>query len=104
MYSRSYDNKEATVADLLGRTLASIYGMDKGSERIRFVCTDGAEFSMTYYDDCCASCSVEDVCGDVADLIGSPVVRAEEPSSLDKRPKKRRATATTRPNRTPGRS
>lgn len=38
---------------------------------------------MAYHQDCCASCSVEDVCGDVADLVGSPVVRAEEPSSLD---------------------
>lgn len=69
-------------SDLLGKTITSIEG-GKGDETLRFECSDGSKYQMHYYDDCCASCSVEDICGDVADLIGSPIVRAEEPSSLD---------------------
>jgi hypothetical protein len=75
--------EDEKLSTLLGKTIAAIDGMDSGSERIEFTCSDGEKFLMMYHDDCCASCSVEDVCGDVADLIGSPVVRAEEPSSLD---------------------
>jgi len=83
MYGRDYDNPGAQVSELLGKTIVNIEGAEKGSERITFTCSDGARFMMSYYDDCCASCSVEDVCGDVADLTGSPVVRAEMPSNLD---------------------
>lgn len=71
------------LSELQGKTITQIAGAEKGSETITFTCSDGSGYRMTYYDDCCASCSVEDVCGDVADLIGSHVVRAEEPSSLD---------------------
>jgi hypothetical protein len=74
---------DAKVSGLIGKTITAIRGMEAGSERIEFDCADGSKWQMMYHDDCCASCSVEDVCGDVADLIGSQVVRAEVPSSLD---------------------
>lgn len=77
-----YDNRSAEFKDLLGKTITAIEGT-KGDECMSFKCSDGSEFAMQYYDDCCATCSIEDVCGDLADLIGSPIVRAEEPSSLD---------------------
>lgn len=75
---------DAKVSDLIGKAITRIDGMEVGSERIEFDCSDGSKYQMVYHHDCCASCSVEDVCGDVADLIGSPIVRAELPSSLDK--------------------
>lgn len=71
------------ISELAGKTLVGVEGMEKGSETVRFVASDGSRFEMRYEQDCCASCSIEDVCGDVSDLIGSPIVRAEEPSSLD---------------------
>lgn len=71
-----------TFADLLGKTLTSVEGK-VGDERLTFKCSDGSEYAMQYHQDCCADCSIEDICGDLADLIGSPIVRAEEPSSLD---------------------
>lgn len=72
----------AKFSDILGKTIVAVQGK-KGDERLAFTCSDGSEFAMQYNQDCCASCSIEDICGDVADLIGSPIVRAEEPSSLD---------------------
>lgn len=77
-----WDNESAKFKELKGKTITTITG-DKGSEQMVFECSDGSRYSMTYYGDCCASCSIEDICGDLADLIGTPIVRAEEPSSLD---------------------
>lgn len=74
--------RNTTFADLLGKTLTAIEG-GVGDETLTFVCSDGEKYVMHYFDDCCASCNVEDICGDVNDLIGTPIVRAEAPSSLD---------------------
>lgn len=68
--------------DLLGKEVAEILGDHAGSEKLTFVLTDGTKYSMEYFGDCCASCSIEDICGDTKDLIGT-IVRAEAPSSLD---------------------
>jgi hypothetical protein len=70
---------------LVGKTLAGIYGSE-GDESLTFTTVDGEEFVMYYEHDCCASCSVEDICGDLNDLIGSPIVQAEESTSGDNPP------------------
>jgi len=69
-------------SDLVGKTVVEILGDYKGSEKLTFVCSDGSRYSMEYFGDCCASCSIEDICGDTSDLLGE-IVRAEDPSSLD---------------------
>jgi len=63
---------------LEGQTLATITGMHRGSEEIRFTTTDGRSYRMLQHHSCCESVSLEDACGDVEDLIGSPITRAEE--------------------------
>jgi hypothetical protein len=75
-------NYSAKFSDLLGKTLTDVKG-GKGDETLTFVCDDGTKYTMQYFDDCCASCNIEDICGDLGDLVGSPIVRAEDPSSLD---------------------
>lgn len=67
---------------LLGKTLVSIEGK-VGDEVLRFVAEDGETFTMYHSQDCCESVNVEDIIGDLSDLIGSPIVRAEENSSSD---------------------
>ena len=66
---------------LEGLTVSEITGCHKGSGEIRFVTSDGEQFRMFHYQACCESVTVEDVVGDVEDLIGSPVLRAEERSN-----------------------
>jgi hypothetical protein len=73
----------SSIQELMGQTISSIKGMEEGSDYIVFELTDGRKFSMWHEQDCCESVSVEDVCGDVNDLIGSPIVRAEEPTNGD---------------------
>jgi hypothetical protein len=76
---------EVKFESLVGKTLAGIYG-SKGDESLTFTTVDGEEFVMYYEHDCCAFCSVEDICGDLNDLIGSPIVQAEESTSGDNPP------------------
>lgn len=69
--------KEIPFSNLLGLTLTSIDGKI-GDETLTFETAEGRRFHLHYYPDCCASCSLNEVHGDFADLIGSPIVQAEE--------------------------
>lgn len=70
-------------ASLKGKTIKRIDGLEKYSETVTFKLTDGTTWILKYYQDCCASCSVEDVVGDVEDLIGTPILLAEEVQSQE---------------------
>ena len=63
--------------DLAGHTLKSITVLDGHAEMV-FELEDGT-FCHLYHDqDCCEYVSIEDVCGDLNDLIGHPILLAEE--------------------------
>ena len=74
-------------SELKGRTITDIRGLKSGSEHIEFDTVDGEGkykgYGLTYYQDCCASCSVEEIHGDVEDLLNSPILLAEEVSSTE---------------------
>ena len=42
---------------------------------------------MWHNQDCCESVSIEDICGDVKDLIGSPIILAEESTNSEDHPR-----------------
>ena len=79
----SYWNTETDFSALVGLTLSEVTGMEKGSEEVVFKTTCGRLFRMYHYQDCCEGVSIEDVCGDVVDLIGSPVLMADEETNSD---------------------
>lgn len=66
---------------LVGKTVVDIAGATVGSESIVFTTDDGEMFEMYHSNDCCESVEVEDIDGDMADLIGSPIVIADESES-----------------------
>ncbi len=74
-----------TFSDLVGKTLVS--ALNDRDERIVFEDTEGKEYTLFHSQDCCESVSVEDIAGDLADLIGAPIVLAEESSNSDDPPK-----------------
>lgn len=69
---------EFRFEDLLGQTLTEIKGAEKGSERITFLDSDDQEFLMYHQQDCCESVSVDDIVGDIEDLLNTPITMAEE--------------------------
>ena len=51
---------------------------NKDIRGILFRCTDTSEYKMYHEQDCCEDVSVEEIIGDLSDLIGSELVVAEE--------------------------
>ena len=76
-------SRAAQFNELLGKTIVDIQGAEKDSEFILFICSDDSRFLMFHERDCCESVSVEDICGDIDRLIGTPILKAEESSSYD---------------------
>ena len=68
----------AKFKDLLGKTLIKICQYD---DEVIFVCEDGETYIMNHRQECCESVVIDDVCGDLDDLIGSPLLVAEEVSN-----------------------
>lgn len=71
----------ADVKELLGKTIIKIANMEKDCGEITFICSDGSQFLMEHDQDCCESVFIEDVCGDVKDLLNSPILMAEDISN-----------------------
>jgi hypothetical protein len=71
---------------LLGKTLDSVDGATKGSERIIFKTAENRKYEMFHDQDCCERVEVEDVCGEVEDLLGSPITMAESVSNTTDEP------------------
>jgi hypothetical protein len=61
---------------LQGKTLTKVEQI--GDDRIRFEADDGKAYELYHSQDCCESVIVDDVSGDLADLVGTPILLAEE--------------------------
>jgi hypothetical protein len=70
-----------SVSELIGKTLRSV--VRYGNERIEFESTTGERWSMCHVQDCCEGVDIEDVAGDLNDLVGSPILMAEESTNSD---------------------
>lgn len=73
------------IYQLLGKTLTSVIKNDDNNE-IVFTVDDGTQFKMYHQQDCCESVSIDDIEGDLNDLVGSPILVAEENVSSDPTP------------------
>lgn len=62
---------------LVGKTLTSIVKTDDDYEML-FTLDDGIQYKMYHDQDCCENVSVESIVGDLSDVMGSPILLAEE--------------------------
>lgn len=65
----------ASFSNLVGQIITKIEGK-KGDERLIFHTLDNKQYIMYHSQDCCEHVYLEDICGDLSDLIGSPVLNA----------------------------
>lgn len=78
MYTLNLD-----VNELVGKTLTDIANSEY---EIIFYCTDGTYYKLYHEQDCCENVYVEDICGELSDLLHSPILQSEEVSGGDMGP------------------
>jgi hypothetical protein len=62
--------------DLRGRILYKIEQID--NDELRFYLTEDHYVRMYHSQDCCESVTIEDIVGDLEDLVGTPLLVVEE--------------------------
>jgi hypothetical protein len=77
--------KESPIAfdQLIGLTLSEVLQAEKGSSMIMLISACGRAFRMYHYDLCSEEVSLDDVDGDISDIVGSPITLAEKTISPD---------------------
>jgi hypothetical protein len=73
---------EREFSDLKNQTLTAIEGA-VGDEEMVFTTSTGRRYRLYHDQGCCESVSIEDICGDLASLLGSPLLEADEEESGD---------------------
>lgn len=70
------------INELVGKTLTDVSICGENDE-IRFTCADGMVYKMYHDQACCENVSIDDINGDLNDLVGSPILLAEENSNTN---------------------
>lgn len=67
------------VGVLVGKTLNKIEIKENyGDDELYFYCDNGEIYKMYHEQNCCESVAIDDICGELDDLVGSPILIAEE--------------------------
>lgn len=64
--------------DFIGKIFFKI---EKSYDKIMFYCLDGHIYTMHHDQDCCEVVTIDDIVGDLDDLIGTPILKYKESSS-----------------------
>lgn len=64
------------IENLIGETFVDVKQI--GENQIHFILESGLSFVMHHNQDCCESVTIEDINGDLSDLVGSPILQASE--------------------------
>ena len=67
------------IKELIGKILVDVINVD--NNELIFICDNGDKYKLYHQRDCCEHVEIEDICGDLKDLIGNPVLIAEENST-----------------------
>lgn len=76
-------NDLVDVSVLMGKTLKAI---DNQEDELVFITDNGEKYRMYHSQNCCERVDIEDIAGDIIDLIGSPILLAEEETNREEHP------------------
>jgi len=65
--------------DLLGKTLSDVENID--NQELIFTLDTGEKYKLYHCQDCCENVIIEDIAGELSDLVSTPILMAEEVSS-----------------------
>jgi len=66
----------AELKDLIGKTMVSVENIN--DDELVFMTTDGRAYKLHHDQNCCESVNIESIVGDLSDLVGEPILMAEE--------------------------
>jgi hypothetical protein len=69
---------QSSISELLGYTLIKIELVD--NEELYFYTDENEVYKMFHLQDCCEGVFIEDIVGDLNDLVGEPLIQAEQVS------------------------
>jgi hypothetical protein len=69
------------IKELIGKTIVEIINDD--NYELTFIIDDGTKYKLLHHQDCCENVYIDDINGDLKDLIGTPILLAEEVSNED---------------------
>ena len=77
--------EEFPFSKLLGEVLLACYRdkLDKSDRDVIYFVTKHGTFALYHYQACCEDVFIDDICGDLSDLIGEPILLAEAASNSD---------------------
>ena len=70
-------NTQKGMAQMLGKTFVRVTG-SVDSDEMLFETADGERFMFAHEQDCCETVRINDIVGDLEDLVGTPLLVAEE--------------------------
>ena len=65
------------LRSMIGRTFVQVKG-SVGDDEMVFVDNLGERFVFTHFQDCCECVDINDIVGDLQDLVGEPLLIAEQ--------------------------
>jgi len=68
-----------TIEELIGKTFASVEKI--ANDELVFTTVEGDQYTLYHAQDCCERVYIESIVGDLSDLVGTPLLRAEEATS-----------------------
>ena len=75
-------HERTSFEELEGKIIKNIIGKE-GSDSLIFMTEDNKKYMMYHEQDCCESVYLEDVVGDLHDLIGEKIIYVDEYSNED---------------------
>lgn len=74
------------INQLIGQTIHEIKGLEAGSDEVIFTTEKAEFFKMRHYQNCCEEVSIEDIIGDINDILHTPILEAYEATNSEYHP------------------